>query len=64
MKNSKLKRREFLAVGVAASLVGAAASTSAQPIVQEATGKNALRTISYNILACRGFNGKEGDAAD
>ncbi len=61
MEPPTIERREFLAAGGAA-----AAMSMANPLLLAATAAPAapaLRTISYNVLACRGYNGKEGDAA-
>lgn len=59
MERPTIERREFLAAGGAA-----VAMSMASPLLRAATQAPPpppLRTITYNVLACRGFNGKEGD---
>ncbi len=69
MHSTTIDRREFLATGGAAAV---AASMAANPLAlamptassaPKTSAANALCTISYNVLACRGFNGKDGDSA-
>jgi len=61
------KRREFLATTglAAAALVGATPASAQDPApAPKSPPKKGLRTITYNVLACRGYNGgKSGNAA-
>ena len=68
MDSNAIDRREFLAVGggaaVAASMSSLAMAVPKGALVPRASRAGSLRTISYNVLACRGYNGgKDGDAA-
>ncbi len=61
MRPRTIERREFLTTtGVAAAAMW---TGPAKLVFPGPPGASAIRTISYNVLACRGFNGKEGDRA-
>jgi endonuclease/exonuclease/phosphatase family metal-dependent hydrolase len=65
MRPRTIERREFLATtGVAAAALWTKPDEHVPPTAPTAPAASGLRTISYNVLACRGFNGgKAGDAA-
>lgn len=67
MDSTTINRREFLATGGAAAVAMSMATNPlafAMPTTFSASAPMALRTISYNVLACRGYNGgKDGNRA-
>lgn len=60
MQDHAIQRREFLATGGSFTLAAATGTNLLQDL-GSSSAPPSLRTISYNILACAGFNGKQGD---
>ena len=63
MEAHEIERRELLATGGAAAVAMAMWTNPFELASPAAPVPPVLRTISYNVLACSGYNGKDGDPA-